>query len=267
MKEKEMSIIQMWKRSSSIAIPACAVSILVTFTFSLAFSQQQPSGRTDGILEASATPPEEIAALEREIGQKIPRPPARASVGELFDGISRQPGQVQKVEAAKGGERPGKVQTRATFTLTTYSEQTQPFSITLSPQVADLKVGAHSGLRLSDGSAYAYLLGGLVYWDFPNSGSVRLYRGSLYSHNTTNPLVYFYVKVPTEGWYTINMNASTRANVQLMRSGMLLEDLPMVSGWNDYSSLQYLQAGGHYLQFVMPAGGYVSRITVDCYKC
>ena len=168
---------------------------------------------------------------------------------------------------AKGGERPGKVQTRATLSLTTYSEQPQPFSVTLAPYVADPKIGAHSGLRSADGSAYAYLLGGLVYWDFPNNDSIRLYRGSFYSFNATNPLVYFYVRVPTEGWYTINMNAYSYGNVQLMQSNSLLEELPRVSGWNDYSSLQYLSAGGHYLQFVMPAGGYVARVTVDCFKC
>jgi hypothetical protein len=248
-------------------LQAAATAIVVSLAALPAFSQQPERGLENGVVPAATEPPAEITALEREIGQKIPRPPARASVGQLFDEISQQPGQAKKAEAAKRGERPGKVQTRATLSLVVYSEQPQPFSVTLSPQVTDTKLGTHSGLRLSDGSAYAYLFGGLVYWDFPNSDSVRLYSGSLYGHRTTNPLVYFYVRVPTEGWYTINMNASTRANVQLMRSGSLLEDLPAVSGWNNYSSLQYLQAGGHYLQFMMPAGGYVSRLTVDCYKC
>ena len=244
------------------------IKTIILFLAALpAFSQQPASGPETGMVAAATSPPPEIAALEHEIGQKIPRPLARASVGTLFDEISRQPGQAQKVEAAKRGARPGKVQTRATLSLVAYSEQPQPFSVTLSPQVTDLKLGTHSGLRLADGSAYAYFLGGLVYWDFPNSDSVYLYRGNFYSHTSTNPLAYFYVKVPTEGWYTINLNAYTYGNVQLTRGSEVLETLPRVSGWNDYSSLQYLQAGSHYLQFVLSGGGYVSRVTVDCYKC
>ena len=219
------------------------------------------------MLPSVAAPPEDLAALEKELAQKIPRPPARKSVTELVDEISRRPGQAEKMEATKRGGRPGNVQTRATLTLSYSTDKPEPFSITLSPQMADVKLGARDGLRSPDGSAYAYLLGAMVYWSFPNNQAVYLRRGNFYDHNTTNPLAYFRVTVPGEGWYTINMNAYAHSNVQLKRGSALLEDLPRQAGWADYSSLQYLEQGSHYLQFVMPSGGYVSRLTVDCFKC
>lgn len=219
------------------------------------------------MLPSVAAPPEDIAALEQELAQKIPRPPARKSVTALVEEISQRPGQAEKLEATKRDGRPGKVQTRSTLTLIYSTEQPEPFSITLTPQMANTKIGAHDGLRLPDGSAYAYLLGGLVYWSFPNNDSVYLRRGGFYDHNTTNPLVYFRFTAPSEGWYTINMNANAYSNVQLKRGSSLLEDLPRQTGWADYSSLQYLDAGSHYLQYVMPSGGYVSRLTIDCFKC
>jgi hypothetical protein len=256
------------------------ITIALVLAACPAFTQQDNSGAEIRALPPMAGPPDDIADLEREIARKIPRPPGQTSVDALVDKISKRPGQAKKVDAARRGVKPenanpgkGKATSSMLDSVSSFfmseADAAGSFSVNLTPVVWDSKLGTHGGLRMSDGSAWSWFLGAFVYWAYPNNDSVYLWRYNHAStgHQTINPMGYMGVKIPSDGWYTINMNAWTYGTVEIRNSTWLLDSIPVTQGWADYATLQYLRAGTHGFYFVLPTGGRVSRLSVDCFKC
>lgn len=79
-----MWITKIGMRYSHTATRAAAVSVLVSSTSHPALSQQQSGGPHNAILAARSAPTEEIATLEHEIGQEIPRPPKGESSDQSY---------------------------------------------------------------------------------------------------------------------------------------------------------------------------------------
>ncbi len=232
-------------------------------------------------LPAAASPPPEAAA-EQAAQQEIPAPPGRANAAQLVEKIRARPGGAERADAAKQGKAPGKGQsgqgqstsnvmkTLGSFLLSD-ARAGETFTLDLTPQVSGT-TGAHSGLYSSSPYGFVNFYGARVTNWTPRNSYVYLSASanSGLGYQVTNPYVYSGFNAPADGWYIININAivyGSNLTIRHYESGsyVVLEDFPRQSGWADYPMLQYLTAGYHYFYFVLPGGGYVSRISYDSY--
>jgi hypothetical protein len=241
-------------------------------------------GKAHGrVLPAAASPPPEAVAAEQAAQQEVAAPPGRANAAQLVEKIRARPGGAERADAAKQGKAPGKGQsgqgqstsnvmkTLGSFLLSD-ARAGETFTLDLTPQVTGTD-GRHAGLHSGSPYGYAYLYGAYVASWTPRNSYVFLYPYQVagLGHQVTNPFVYFVVNVLADGWYIVNVNASLYSGSNLTiqhyeaAGYVVLEDIPIQSGWADYPTLQYLTTGYHYFYFVLPNGGYVSRISFDSY--
>ena len=235
------------------------------------------------VLPAAASPPPEAVAAEQAAQQEVAAPPGRANAAQLVEQIRARPGGAERADAAKQGKAPGKGQsgqgqstsnvmkTLGSFLLSD-ARAGETFTLDLTPQVSETS-GAHSGLYSSNPYGHAYLFGAYVSYWTPQNSYVYLYPYQVagLGHQVTNPFVNAYFNAPADGWYIVNINASLNSGsnltIQHYEAGSyaVLEEIPPQSGWADYPTLQYLAVGYHHIYFVLPNGGYVSRISFDSY--
>lgn len=149
----------------------------------------------------------------------------------------------------------------------------ETFSVELTPQV-DGSTGRHVGLSTSSPYAYAQVYGALVHGYDPSNDRIRLFARDLSAYGLgafTRPYAYVRVNIPSDGWYIVNANLYTYGNEIELRHYegstpyTLVETFARQSGWADYPTLQYLEAGYHYFYYVLPGGGYLARLAVDSY--
>ncbi|MFT5482882.1 MAG: hypothetical protein ACI9GW_001537 [Halieaceae bacterium] len=230
-------------------------------------------------------PPQVIAeqeALER--ADKIGQPPGKAKAKDLLKKIHARPGGRERIEHAEKARRPGggkKVSTNSQTPnvvdgilsfIVTQAQAADAGSLDLTPTVD--QYGAHRSLYSPSPYGYATFYGALVNHAYPRDAYVRLSTSIVtgLGGTATTPHVQVTVRVPADGWYTLNMNAYLTAtsgvSIKHYEGGkyVTLENLQKTSGWSDYATLQYLSAGYHLFYWVLPQGGYVSRISMDPYK-
>lgn len=242
-----------------------------------------PRGKGAGkALPAAAAPPPDVAQMIEEEKRKVPNPPGKARQEALLEIIKKRPGGAERVDKARRGYRPDNPgQGRPTsavdhvlrgigsvFVREAHAGQT--FTLELTP--ATDAGGRHASLYSSTPYGRANFYCALVNSYDPSNDRIRLLRftSSAIGSSCANPYVYLHTNIPAAGYYIININAYSYAPVTIRHyagSGQypVLETLPQLSGWADYPTLQYLQPGYHTFYFVLPNGGYVSRLTVDSY--
>ncbi len=243
-----------------------------------------PKGQGKGkALKASATPPPDVAEMQQEAKKPIPSPPGKAKQLDLIEKISKRPGGAERVDKAKRGHKPddagkGQPQSPSTSLLRDVASifireanAGETLTIDLTPQVDSY--GNHRGLYNASPRASAYFHCAMVHSGAPNNQRVYLTSGAwaALGWSCNNPYAALSIAIPTAGYYIVNVNAYAFSGLPILirhyESGgpTIIETLAWVSGWADYPTLQYLEAGYHNFYFVLPRGGYVSRISVDSY--
>lgn len=149
----------------------------------------------------------------------------------------------------------------------------ETFFVELTPQV-DGSTGRHAGLYTSSPYAYAQVYGARVYSYDPSNDRIRLFAsdGSGSGLGTfTRPYAYLRLNLSSDGWYIVNANLYAYGSEIELRHYQgstpytLVETFARQSGWADYPSLQYLEAGYHHFYYVLPGGGFLARLAVDSY--
>lgn len=254
------------------------LGLLILLAAVPALAQEQSGAQEIRALPAAASPPPEAADAEQTAQQKIPAPPGRAKRAQLIEKIRARPGGAERVDAARQGRAPGKVQSRSEPStsnvmktlgslLVSDAQAAVRFQVDLTPRVTRPD-GRHTGLYSSNHDGYALFWGAVINAWTPNNSYVRLDDSSLVALGlqVTNPTVFSSVTVPADGWYIVNINANTfGSNLRIYHwetgNYVLLAKPPPQVGWADYPMAQFLIAGTHYFYFVLPNGGYVSRIS------
>lgn len=222
--------------------------------------------------------------------QKIPSPPERTSGRKLIEKFGGHPGGKKRLEMFRKGKikrarrqafySPTRAGEWVSGTLTGLVDFVVPnaqaaelLSIELKPTVGSLSGGNHSGLFSSDPYAVAGFHGGYITHSYPRNAYVRLLARptrNVLGFSTTNPYGFIRVRTACPGNFAINANIITGGKVDIYHYAgngqypLLSSRSPDASwAWQDYSTVQYLEAGDHYFYFVVPSGGYVSRFTVD----
>ena len=218
------------------------------------------------ILKASPQPPKEFQEAEREAKRQIPKArEKRLTKGELERKLQIIPGEREKLQKIKQGYKPTSQTGKTGFSLSWLN----PFSVPeawASPIDVRLSYNNRFFSRSPNGNAYAVFVG-------VHSAYYSWYSMSLSTFGTFKGYVYFRFNAPTTGWYILDVYASGRNRATLLKSGSEIVATwdfgSSTSRWNDYVTMQYLQAGSHYFSFYPAFNKYgitkISSIRITSY--
>lgn len=219
------------------------------------------------IKKATKTLPRENQAIEKMAKERIPKSrEKRLSVNELKEKLKNSQKGREKLEMINRGHKPtSSLSMEKEFSLAwlnpfTVSEvQAGAFSVTL-----DYTNSFLAGYNIAYSHMYNVILA---------PGSYHRNVPTISNHYGKLGHAGFLVKIPTEGWYLINVNAGGQGQAKLDHSGTgTLESWDFTTSssyWNDHLTAEYLSAGTHVFYF-KPAfnrTGYVriNRITIDSF--
>ena len=227
-------------------------------------------------LKGSTMSPADVKELEK--GKAPPKEAKRElpTMKTLMDKVSKQPGGKEKIKRATiKGKTSGKGSEMTGILLSGLSEL-NPFKVEVAHAQSFLTIYCYSPYKkLSDTFWGYFILYGVKRGYGSNSSSLeRLVPGiATFGADIRRPALDLKVRVPSSGWYVINVETiyGAKGTLKTYQSGSFVtlqnfDSLSTPETWKDHPALLNLSAGYHQFYWILEQGApYIYRVTVQKY--